>query len=369
MNISRRGFLKQSACGVLTLAAFPSCRTAKPEAFIDRLLPAPIGGGFAMDDYWVWGSSVIKGRDGKYHMFADRWAKDLGFGAWVTNSEVVHAISDTPEGPYVFSDVALPVRGTEYFDGLVTHNPRIISFDGTYYLYYFGTTCDFPVPTAGCKWEDDWFERAWMNKRIGVASSKSLSGPWKRMDRPVIEPRPGYWDGTITTNPSPVVNPVTGKILLIYKSSQVSSRPPLLLGAAEATHPQGSYRRLSDRPIFRFDTADNQDNDVEDPFVWWAGDHYELIMKDRFGHICGEEGGGVHATSANGVDWELSDPVKAYSRKITWSDHTTTLQANFERPFLLFEDGKPTYLFAATGTGLSPWNFEKTWNMVIPLKK
>ena len=135
MNISRRSFLKYSVCGALTLAAFSSsCRTDKPGAFIDKLLPAPIGGGFAMDDYWVWGSSVIKGGDGKYHMFADRWAKDLGFGAWVTNSEVVHAVSEKPEGPYVFSDVALPVRGAEFFDGLVTHNPRIILFDGTYYL-------------------------------------------------------------------------------------------------------------------------------------------------------------------------------------------------------------------------------------------
>ena len=370
MYISRRDFIKQSACGVLTLSTFPlSGAIVKPEAFVDRLLPAPVGGGFMMDDYWIWGSSVIKGEDGKYHMFADRWAKDLGFGAWVSNSEVVHAVSDTPEGPYVFSDVALPVRGPEYFDGLVTHNPRVILFDGTYYLYYFGTTYDFPVPIARCKWEDDWFERAWMNKRIGVASSKSLFGPWKRMDRPVIEPRPGHWDTTITTNPSPVINPETGKILLIYKSSQESSRPPLLLGAAEATHPQGVYQRLSDKPIFRFDTEDNQDNDVEDPFVWWSGSQYELIMKDRFGHICGEEGGGVHATSKDGIDWKLSDPVKAYSRNIRWSDGSTTTQANFERPFLLFENGVPTHLFAATGTGPGPWNFEKTWNMVIPLKK
>lgn len=371
MDLSRRDFIKRSACSALALTVLPlSCKVAKPEAFIDKLLPAPVGGGgFAMDDYWIWGSSVIKGEDGKYHMFADRWAKDLGFGAWVTNSEVVHAISDTPAGPYVFSDVALPVRGAEYFDGLVTHNPRVIYFDGVYYLYYFGTTYDFPVPTAGCELEENWFDRAWMNKRIGVASSKSLFGPWQRMEHPVIEPRPGQWDATITTNPSPVVNPETGKILLIYKSSQFSSRPPLLLGAAEATHPQGTYNRLSDKPIFRFDDDNNKDNDVEDPFIWWTKDHYELIMKDRFGHVCGEEGGGVHAVSSNGVDWKLSDPIKAYSRKIVWDDNTTTLQANFERPFLLFEDGKPTHLFAATGTGPSTWNFEKTWNMVIPLRK
>ena len=127
--------------------------------------------------------------------------------------------------------------------------------------------------------------------------------------------------------------------------------------------------RLACKPIFRFDKDDHQDNDVEDPLGCWVANHYERIMKDRFGHICGEEGGGVHAMSGDGINWKLSDPVKAYSRTIVWDDHTVTTQANFERPFLLFENGKPAYLFAATGTGPSPWNFERTWNMVIPLKK
>jgi len=342
---------------------------AQKEAFIDKLLPAPVDGGFYMPDYWIWGSSVIKGEDGKYHMFADRWSKDLGFGAWVTNSEVVHAVSDTPEGPYQFSDIALPARGKEYFDGLATHNPRIIYYEGLYYIYYFGTAYDFPVPKSGIATEDNWFERAWMNKRIGLAWSKSLYGPWERSSSPILEPRPGKWDATITTNPSPVVNSQTGRILLMYKSSPINSSPPLLLGVAEAVNPTGPYNRLSDDPVFRFDTKDNKDNDVEDPFVWHNGKYYELIMKDRFGHICGEEGGGIHATSGDGVNWILSDPVKAYSKTVKWNNGTSTYQANFERPFLLMENGRPAYLFMATGSGPSPWNFEKTWNMVIPLKK
>lgn len=370
MALSRRHFIKGAAAGILAAAFAPGSAWGenRGSAFIDRLLPAPVGGGFSMPDYWVWGSSVIKGKDGKYHLFADRWEKKIGFHAWVTNSEVVHAVSDTPEGPYTFSDVALPRRGAQFFDGLVTHNPRILFYKGIYYLYYFGTTYDFPVPQAGTPWQDDWFERAWMNKRIGIAWSESLHGPWKRPERPALEPRPGKWDATITTNPSPVINPLTGKILLMYKSSPVSSAPPLLLGVAGADEPLGEYKRLSDDPIFRFDTEANKDNDVEDPFVWHNGRQYELIMKDRFGPICGEEGGGIHATSGNGIDWTLSSPIKAYSRHIRWNDGTTTLQANFERPFLLIENGKPTHLFAATGTGPHPWQFEKTWNMVIPLK-
>jgi hypothetical protein len=371
--MKRRNFVKSIAGGITGVALAPSILScnSKNIAFIDRLLPAPVGGGFSMEDYWVWGSSVIKGEDGRYHMFASRWLKTLGFDKWVSNSEVVRAVSDTPEGPYSFEEVVLPVRGKQYFDGLVTHNPRIVKYKDTYLLYYFGTTYDFPVPrdahiSMDVHTADG--RLAWMNKRIGLAVSKSVYGPWTRMDRPVIEPRPGMWDASITSNPAPVVNPKTGEILLMYKSSSKGPEPPLLLGVSKADNHKGPYKRLSDSPIFRFETEDNQANDVEDPYVWWAGNRYEVIMKDRFGYICGEEGGGIHAWSRNGVKWKLFKNVKAYSRTIKWDDGTVTFQNHFERPFLLIEDGVPTHLFAATGTGLKSWEFDRTWNMVIPLK-
>ena len=41
---------------------------------------------------------------------------------------------------------------------------------------------------------------------------------------------------------------------------------------------------------------------------------------------------------------------------------------HFERPFLLIENGKPTHLFAATGTGPKAWQFDRAWNMVIPFR-
>ncbi|MFD1772023.1 glycoside hydrolase family protein [Sphingobacterium suaedae] len=337
-------------------------------SFIDRLLPAPKKAGFSMDDYWIWDPSVIKGPDGKYHMFASRWSKTYGFGNWVTNSEVVRAISDTAAGPYMFVEVVLPARGKKYFDGCTTHNPRIVRTGDYYVLYYFGNTYAAPSPSPE---EDVWStglaQNAWMRKRVGMAYATSLEGPWIRSDQPVINPRLGEWDASITSNPSPVVLP-TGQVYLVYKSSPINYNPPLLLGAAMADSFRGPYQRLSNEPIFSFHNSEKADNDVEDPFVWWTGSQFELIMKDRFGHICGEEGGGIHAFSPDGIQWTLSDPVKAYSRRIKWDDGTETEQANFERPFLLFEDGKPTHLFAATGSGKGSYQFDRTWNMVIPLK-
>ncbi len=47
--------------------------------FKDRLLSAPVGGGFAMDGYWIWCGSVVRGEDERYHMFASRWPQALPF--------------------------------------------------------------------------------------------------------------------------------------------------------------------------------------------------------------------------------------------------------------------------------------------------
>jgi hypothetical protein len=371
--LKRRDFLDKSIRGAIGLSLLPSilgCSgKATPPAFIERLLPAPKDGGFQDPDYWIWGASVIRGQDGRYHMFASRWTREVGFGNWVTNSEVVRAIADKPAGPYKFQEVVLPVRGKEYFDGMCTHNPRIIKYQDQYLLYYFGTTYKFPLPDVSNPQvgRENWRE-AWMNKRIGLAISASVKGPWKRLDRPVIEPRPDHWDASITSNPAPAVDPRTGHILLMYKSSTEGLTPPLLLGVSMADNPLGPYRRLSEEPILRFETESNNRRDVEDPYIWWNGKHYEGIVKDRSGEICGEEGGGIHMWSKDGIQWHLFDQIKAYSREIVWDDGSRSHQNHFERPFLLIEDGVPTHLFAATGTGPRAWEFDRTWNMVIPLK-
>lgn len=363
--MNRQDFLRTVLAGTTLLS---SRAFGASDAFIDKLLPAPRNGGFRMSGYWVWDPSVIKAEDGRYHMFASRWSKDLGFGNWVSNSEIVRAVSDRPEGPYEYVETVLQARGKQYFDGLITHNPRITKYQNQYLLYYMGSTYDFPVPQDKEDiWADGRASAAWMNKRIGLAVADKIDGPWKRVDQPLLLPRSGKWDASITSNPSPVILP-NGEVYLLYKSSSVDTRPPLLLGAAYAKKGYaGPYERLSDEPVFSFHSKERMDNDVEDPFVWWSGMQYELIMKDRFGHICGEEGGGLHATSKDGVSWKISQPVKAYSRHITWEDGSKTLQANFERPFLLFDKGKPTHLFAATGSGPGPYQLSESWNMVIPL--
>lgn len=336
----------------------------------DKLLPAPVNGGFRMEGYHIWCGSVIKGEDGRFHMFASRWKKDLGFHPhWVFNCEIVRAVSDTPEGPYQFEEVVLKRRDRQYFDALNQHNPQINYWNGTYYLFYMGTTYGGPIPEVGTKVESERYLEVWNRKRIGLATSKSIFGPWERIDEPLLEPRqPGHWDCTITTNPSTAILP-DGTTYMIYKSREYYGST-LQLGIARAPRPDGPYERLQDEPIFQFE---NKDLHVEDPFLWYADGKFHLLIKDDFKNDCGgltgEWGAGVYATSEDCLNWHIHENPKAYSRIVRWDDGTVTEQCNLERPFLLFQDGEPTHLFCATGSGTKAWEFTDTWNMVIPLKR
>lgn len=89
---------------------------------------------FKSDSYHIWGATLTKGDDGLYHMFYSRWPKSYD-AHWTTDSEIAHAISTSPLGPFKHKDVALPARGAEFWDGMCTHNPTIHKFKGKYYLY------------------------------------------------------------------------------------------------------------------------------------------------------------------------------------------------------------------------------------------
>lgn len=265
------------------------------KSFAQRLQPAPLGGGFALEDDWVWCGSVIRGEDGRYHMFASRWTKGVSFWAhWLTNSEVVRASSDTPVGPYQFEEVVLPPRGDGFWDGRMTHNPTIHKSGDTYLIFYTGTTYDAPMPTPQTPetWGSPIVAQARANQRIGLATAPSPLGPWTRRDAPILAPREGKWDSMMTTNAAPCVLP-DGGVLLIYKA--VGHQADLLrLGVARAPHFDGPYERLKDEPLFRFDATGDH---VEDAYVWRENGQFRLVMKDMNGGICGEKGSGIAATS------------------------------------------------------------------------
>ena len=191
----------------------------KPD-FAAMIQPVPLTAKFSDPDYYIWCGTLVKGDDAKYHLFYSRWPRKLGFQAWVTHSEIAHAVGDTPLGPFKHRDVALPPRGKEFWDGLCTHNPTVNKFGGKYCLYYMGNTGD-GVPMKGLNWTHR------NNQRIGVAVADSPNGPWTRLDRPVVDVSPDSDapDALMTSNPAICERP-GGGYLILYKAVGKQGKPP-----------------------------------------------------------------------------------------------------------------------------------------------
>ena len=82
----------------------------------------------------------MRGGDGKYHMVAAQLTDGCGIFDYKTNSEVVHAISASPAGPYTFSEVIFP---------RYAHEPNLVPApDGSVAMYFvWNRNASGPAPT------------------------------------------------------------------------------------------------------------------------------------------------------------------------------------------------------------------------------
>jgi len=97
-----------------------------------KLLPATRGAGYRGVDNGhntsSWGGAVVKGIDGRYHLYAAEITEHCGIGAWSQNSRVIHASSDTPGGKYVRDNVVWNV---------FSHEPEVVRGPNNEYVMYF----------------------------------------------------------------------------------------------------------------------------------------------------------------------------------------------------------------------------------------
>ena len=267
---------------ILTLSFFYRCSQDKPVNSDLRIEfeKVPLSAKFENDTMSIWGASLVKGDDGLYHMYYSRWKKDLGW-AWVTHSEIAHAVSKSPFGPFKYHDVALPQRDAEYWDGLCTHNPTIHKFNGKYYLYYMGNTGDGKVYGEPGVVKLNPVHRN--NQRIGVAEADNPNGPWKRFDKPLIDVSPDStaMDALMTSNPSITRRP-DGGYLMVYKAVGKKKKGvwggPVVHCVATSDSPSGPFKKY-DKPVFQ---AEGYDFPAEDPFIWYQDGKYRAIVSYNF---------------------------------------------------------------------------------------
>jgi hypothetical protein len=89
--------------------------------------PGPLGGkAFPPEaDSSCWGSSIIKGSDGRYHMYSSGILGKCGLAVWAPNAALTHAVSETLDGVYEAHDEIM--RGS---------NPQITQFNGELRLWH-----------------------------------------------------------------------------------------------------------------------------------------------------------------------------------------------------------------------------------------
>lgn len=324
-------------------------KTAKPiENFKVELGQVAQKSVFKSDDKSIWGGSIVKGDDNLYHMFYSRWDKALGW-AWVTHSEIAHAVSKSPFGPFKHKDIALGIRDATLWDGLCTHNPTVHKYGETYYLYYMGNTGDGKVYGAPGDIKLNPTHRN--NQRIGVAVAASPNGPWKRFDKPLIDVSEdeNAIDALMTSNPSIAQRP-DGGYLLVYKAVGKQRKGiwggPVVHCVATSDSPTGPFVKY-DKPIF---LAEGHDFPAEDPFIWYQDGKYRAILKDMHGAFTDAGQALVLFESNDGFDWKLAKNPLVSKLQIKWEDGTIQKVDHLERPQVFIENGKPKVLVCASDT-------------------
>ncbi|MCK0190916.1 alpha-L-fucosidase [Arenibacter sp. F20364] len=309
---------------------------------------------FKTEGYYNWGSSIIKERDGKYHLFYSRWKKQYGFYGWLTHSEIAHATSKSPAGPWKFKETVLKGRGNGYWDAITAHNPKIKYFEGKYYLYYIATnlggkdyTDNDLVQTAKTGYSHPNWKLLRPNQRTGVAVSNSLNGPWSRMDKPLVEPSGPI--ATLTVNPA-IDRGKDGRYYLIIKGDKPNEKNFVRNQAvAVAEHPDGPFT-IQGNPVIDY-------MDTEDMSIWYDEN------RDRFYGVFHAHNYIGLVTSNDGTDWEKANEFVVKNKEILLEEGTTLVPDRMERPFIYKENGQPTVLSVAVKKG------DESYTVFIPINK
>ena len=248
--------------------------------FMDRILPAPIYKGLETD---MWGTDAVKPRDihngiedpawsywggrpilesdGKYHMFVCRWREDnpRGCAGW-PNSEIVHAVSERPTGPFAVKQVIGP-----------GHFPEITRLnDGTYVVFYFH----------------------------GCYTSKSINGPWEHHHKKEV----GFPEATFGS----MALREDGSVLMLDRVMRVWLKEN---GSDE-------FQMVSGRPV----QPKNIPGRYEDPMVWRTEVQYHTIVNDWYGrtayHLRSKDG--VHWKGDPGEAYTIDCDVYEDGTKVRW---------------------------------------------------
>lgn len=278
-----------------------------------EVLPRFVDNGIEHPDISFWGGNILKGEEGKYHLFVCGWPEnsEKGHMQW-PNSIVYHATGKRLHGPYAIQDTIGSGHNPEAF---VLNDGRIVVYviDG----YYIADSVNGP-------WEYRHFDFNSRNRRI-IEGLSNLTFA-KRQD---------------------------GSRLMVCRGGGVwISRTGL-----------SPYDQITEKRVYPA-----VEGEFEDPVVWRDSLQYHLIVNDWLGRIA------FYQRSLDGVHW-ITEQGEAYVPGI--SRHKVGKVENwfkYERAKVFQdEEGRPIQMnFAVIDT--IKWedhgnDHHSSKNICLPLKK
>ena len=296
-------------------------KTSHTKTFIDYFKPTPITGALVsnvwgapgvfprdpkngledetMKKWCYWDGQIIRGKDGKYHLFASRWDQAKGHNGWF-GSQAVHAVSDKLTGPYIDKGLCWPDN-----EGGKGHNvTALVLPDGRYAVVVSET-------------------------RPGdVFVADSLDGPWKYLGGIQVASNEFSGLGRMS-NVSIMVRP-DGGFQIVPRSGAILISKTGILGPYVVQGPS-IYRGLPGLPQHDL-------GNLEDPVVWFSGGFYHIVVNNW------SDRKAYHLTSVDGITgWQYRglayDPTTDFVR---YANGVVNHWDKMERPGVLLENGHVT---------------------------
>lgn len=289
------------------------------------------------NDHFYWCVSPIYDEENRVHLFCSRWRNTgHGMALWFTESEIVHFIGDSPEGPFEYVETVLSNDNLPCPDWQASpHNPQIYKFGDIYALIYI--IQDKRAKSGGMK--------------TGLMLSNSLNEPWcfAGEDGIVVKEstNKAHWTyKSKTGTENPAMTKINDTYYIFFKAGKGQNKH-MHYGYATSKNIEGPYIMCSEPKM------DNI-HYIEDATAFQQNGKVYLLTTDNFGKNSGIFGAGIL--------WEMKDGYfKRENAKIGFgvlSDYTdlpkcTTFYDNerstkLERPGVLMKNGRPEYLYGCT---------------------
>lgn len=278
----------------------------------DGVLPRDANNGIEDAEWSYWGGRPVYDKtDGKYHMNVTRWPANDTKGHWEwPRSTVAYAVAEKPTGPYkIVKDIVYD------FQGGLGHNPDIILLnDGTYLFYSL------------INWEATLF------------TSKTMSGPWKRLGVMVVDWKSSNEDEKLAYRYERNLSGVQledGRFLFVTKGGEMM--------ISQGTDPLGTYKIISEQIRYNKIIPEKYRNsNYEDPVLWKDDVQFHMMINAFWDYRC------IYLRSPDGINWKFN-PGTAYTPNSTkYEDGTQTHWYKLERPHVLTDDfGRATHLSLA----------------------